>query len=913
MAKYGFDRAAGGAADIVIVYSRKDSGALADCSAALSSEGYSVWWDRDMTAGRLWKEQVNQQIDRSRKVIALWSTAASQSDEVGREMAYAYGQNKLIPLCIDDAQRNKIYASLEHKRITNFLDQIEDIKDAIEFIPVRAAITPPANFEIDLGELPRAPQVLFGREREIAALKAAWQETSPARKKNAFVLHALGGAGKSSLASRFIIELANEGYGGARRVFAWSAYSQGNNKRADTGSLFDSALAFFRYDGPPLSDRVAQARALARILQNERSLLVLDGLEPLQGVQRGNGGKLTDPALATLIKRLADHNPGLLIITSRQQLPELEGHERVVNWRLEQLPNDAAAALLRRLGVVGRDDQLNDAVKELEGHALSVELLGNYIANVERGDIRRRYTFRLADIVDTDEEIEAEDHTERLAKRTNKILRGYVEQLQKLEMASHGRRASVGGGDPEISLLKITGLFDRPVDGAALACLLEAPQIVGITDGFHVHKERTRNWLIPSLEERPLTTNERSQRLRFAKERLRALGILSSQNAIDPDGIDAHPLVRQYFADEVRQTHPTAFAEAHGRLYDHYRQAAPERPDTLKDMEPLFHAVRHGCLSGHAQQAFYEIYWVQISRYNAGFAARTLGAVAPLISVVANFFEEPWSKPRSDLVSESRKNVVNQASYLLTASGRLQEALDVLEGERRSGNHYRNAQYSNLLLDLGRVEEAADAARENLAAVERIVASKPNSIRQLISALAQLASVYACQSRNDDAARLFDRAEKLQHEHINQPRRQFLFSTNGFKYCVFLLNIGRFDMVRERAENSLIIAKKDINHLSIGLDRALLARAQALEEGPSPAVKQSFDQAVAELRLANRDEYLPRILLWRAENSRRDGRLEDASEDLEEVQELGSFGDMALVLADYKKERAALDSRVPAT
>lgn len=216
MAKYGFDRAAGGAADIVIVYSRKDSGALADCSAALSSEGYSVWWDRDMTAGRLWKEQVNQQIDRSRKVIALWSTAASQSDEVGREMAYAYGQNKLIPLCIDDAQRNKIYASLEHKRITNFLDQIEDIKDAIEFIPVRAAITPPANFEIDLGELPRAPQVLFGREREIAALKAAWQETSPARKKNAFVLHALGGAGKSSLASRFIIELANEGYGGAR-------------------------------------------------------------------------------------------------------------------------------------------------------------------------------------------------------------------------------------------------------------------------------------------------------------------------------------------------------------------------------------------------------------------------------------------------------------------------------------------------------------------------------------------------------------------------------------------------------------------------------------------------------------------------------------------------------------------------
>jgi hypothetical protein len=44
--------------------------------------------------------------------------------------------------------------------------------------------------------------------------------------------------------------LREKTYDGARRVYAWSAYSQGANRRADAGELFSEALSFFGYAGP---------------------------------------------------------------------------------------------------------------------------------------------------------------------------------------------------------------------------------------------------------------------------------------------------------------------------------------------------------------------------------------------------------------------------------------------------------------------------------------------------------------------------------------------------------------------------------------------------------------------------------------------------------------------------------------
>ena len=102
---------------------------------------------------------------------------------------------------------------------------------------------------------------------------------------------------------------------------------------------------------------------------------------------------------------------------------------------------------------------------------------------------------------------------------------------------------------------------------------------------------------------------ERAARLREAKSRLRKLRLLAGAAKDDPRGLDAHPVVRAFFAGRLAETAPEAARSAHEALYRHYAAAAPDLPETLEEMQPLFQAVRHGVLAGRAQEA----YWMRFS------------------------------------------------------------------------------------------------------------------------------------------------------------------------------------------------------------------------------------------------------------------------------------------------------------
>jgi len=472
-------------------------------------------------------------------------------------------------------------------------------------------------------------------------------------------------------------------------------------------------------------------------------------------------------------------------------------------------------------------------------------------------------------------------------------MRGYVEQLQKLE------GVSAGGGEPELSLLNVVGLFDRPLEGNALTALLTA-NIPNLTDGLVLHREKVRNYLgwVKEVRERPLSADERSQRFRFAKERLRALKILAPASPADATQIDAHPVVRQYFGDRLKQNYPAAFTAGHARLFQHYASAAPEEPDTLQDMQPLFDAIRHGCLAGEIQPTFHQLYWSRVSRKGDDYAVRTLGAVGPMITILANFFDQPWKQPSARLETGSRRILINRTANLLTASGRLREALEVLDGARITEKYHRNSHYCSLLLDLGRIDEGIEAAEENQAQ-----AKQQDAVRPQVNAFTQLAYAHFLRGNLDRAHQLFTAAEQLQREKIKQTRRQFLFSTNGFLFNQLLLDQGKAAEVVERAENSLVIARRGGNHLAIGLDELVLAQCKAAVGAGKDSL---FDTAVAELRLANRDDYLPYGLLWRAAFHRSQRRWDAAGEDLAEIEEIADFGEMQLFLAEAALERARI-------
>ncbi len=441
----------------------------------------------------------------------------------------------------------------------------------------------PPSIPVEFGDIPGAPDKLVGRDTELEMLHGAW-ESRPPHKINAIVLHALGGAGKSALLRTFANELLAAGGGGASRIYGWSAYRQGSGeqKRADADGFISKALGDFGWQGELPRDPVERARALAKLIQKERVLLLLDGLEPLQDAPSINKGRFKDKGLAELVKMLANQNAGLMVLTTRQEVPELAGHgSLVINHPLEDLSDDAGADLLVELGVHGRQRDLEAAVRELQGHALSVTLLGTYLAEVCGGDIRHRDQFDFAHIVLSPEE-QSELLTDKTivpAKRAAKVMRGYLEQFEKLAKDN----ATAGLGGPERALLNLLGLFDRPADGPAVDALL-AQHIPGLTDDlFFERLEKTSGWLFKShkIELEPLPEAKRAARLREAKSRLRKLRLLSKSNPKDPHELDAHPVVRAFFAGRLEETAPEAAKAAHGILYRHYAAAAPDLPDTL--------------------------------------------------------------------------------------------------------------------------------------------------------------------------------------------------------------------------------------------------------------------------------------------------------------------------------------------
>jgi hypothetical protein len=123
---------------------------------------------------------------------------------------------------------------------------------------------------------------------------------------------------------------------------------------------------------------------------------------------------------------------------------------------LEQLSSDAGAKVLRALGVKGHEAELRSASDEFRGHCLALTLLGSYLTDAYDGDIRYRQEVsnRLA-------------HDVRQGVYARKVMESYQTWF---------------GEGPEISVLRILGLFDRPTDEKALAVLLKPPAIRGLTE-----------------------------------------------------------------------------------------------------------------------------------------------------------------------------------------------------------------------------------------------------------------------------------------------------------------------------------------------------------------------------------------------------------------------------------------------
>ncbi|HTD54237.1 MAG TPA: hypothetical protein VK670_02565 [Silvibacterium sp.] len=126
---------------------------------------------------------------------------------------------------------------------------------------------------------------VFGREEDIAFLDDAWANQDV----NVGSIVAWAGVGKSTLVNHWLRRMAAEKYRSAELAFGWSFYRQGTSGGTSSADEFiDATLAWFGDPDPRLGTAWEKGERLAKLIAHRRTLLVLDGLEPLQNPPVGD-------------------------------------------------------------------------------------------------------------------------------------------------------------------------------------------------------------------------------------------------------------------------------------------------------------------------------------------------------------------------------------------------------------------------------------------------------------------------------------------------------------------------------------------------------------------------------------------------------------------------------------------------
>lgn len=687
----------------------------------LTRRGYSVFLDADCIDSGLWDPQLVSQASRRAHFILLLTEGAldrciSATDMVRREFLTAHVHRRnIVPLAIDEVDLDamndacpldvKAIFTYQAARVRPGSSSFEDDVETLirKFIAPHKAPReqqrevgfPCATSHTDISRLIEyAPAELIGREDELSVLDRAWAGVTKRELHRTHILTfvALGGEGKTSLVAKWLAAQAHQDWPGCDDVFAWSFYSQGTRAQTAVSSdlFLAEALTFF---GDPETAGNAQSafdkgRRLAQLVGGRQALLVLDGLEPLQySPISPTGSKLKDQGLSALLKGLASASRGLCVVTTRYPIPDLRNFWQTTapEFKLTSLSREAGVQLLRTLGVRGTRSQFDKLVEDVQGHALTLGLLGTYLRDAHGGDIQRRDRVKLEE---ADSENERGGHAFR-------VMDAYVQSL-----ATDGEK-----GPRALALLSLLGLFDRPATSDCLAALLRAPAIPGLTEALMNLNEAQLNMALTRLANaKLLTVNYGAPSCGFS---------LSL-----PTSVDAHPLLRDYFGEKLRTKQPDAWRAAHWRLYEHLCANTPEKEQpNLEDLQPLYQALTHGCLAGRHEDARRAVYSERILRGDKSYSTKRLGAIETDLSALVCFFDTLWSQPEPSLHLLNQIWVMERASDALTALGHLSDASECMLACKEQLQNIENlpglvSQESRLCeLDLIRGEVGAAAER----------------------------------------------------------------------------------------------------------------------------------------------------------------------------------------------------------
>ncbi len=618
-----------------------------------------------------------------------------------------------------------------------------------------------------------APSILpewTGRDDLLAQITEDWNNPQ----KHVTGLIGFGGEGKSSLARKWIetLDLQRATFDG---LFWWGFYE---NRSID--EFLEAALNFLsggRIDPRQVPSSSLRAQIIGAMLGAGRYLFVLDGLEVLQHQEGDQYGLLTSNDLRDLLTYFArPDNQSFCLITSRAPVLDLMDYTTYTHRDVERLSEADGVALLERLQVKGSKSQLGKVVSDWDGHALTISLLGSYLAEKYSGDIAH-----LADIpIPTTDEPRYE--------RVHRVLRRYDEHITAAER----------------EFLKLFSAFRTPVHESAFEkVFVPLLPMVGAT-----HPSQTKTKSGKATRQKKTTDGIDGSPLRDMVNRLVAYRILHCDTTSQT--YTAHPLVRNHYLAILTHGDSTEQQDVHGKIKDYYLSIAGDTPQfpTLDDLKPLIEVVHHACQAGAYDEA-YKIRRERIYQDHRKVLVHQLGAYETALGIFLEFFPNgDTTKEPLTTDSDAKRFILNEIGYCLMNLGRLREAVPfheraiesaLIAGDKNVNRGYQNQ--ANLHAQLGALDASAEAARQALD-----LARKAEDKGGQRDSLAYHGLVNHFLGNLPLASDSFLQAEKLEQEVDSSER--YLYSLRGIQHANHLRRIGDLNYARRVTEANLQILER---------------------------------------------------------------------------------------------------------
>jgi tetratricopeptide (TPR) repeat protein len=338
----------------------------------------------------------------------------------------------------------------------------------------------PAQLRADVPwQLPAAPRLLIGRERELARLDACLAESPAVATPVTILLHGRAGVGKTALALAWAHRRREQFPDG--QLYADFSAGTGIRELTATEVLIDFLAAL----GHSPADLPADEPGLAAMFRSalaERTLLVV-----LENAERAGDARPFLPGSGRSV----------VLVTARQRIRELIIYDGMVTEPVQELSPDAAIALVRHFAPALDDDLAQTVARECGYLPLSLRIAADTLSGGDPRAAIGDLIARLADVSEAGELPGAVGEPANAVGETSlaAVLSWSLGGRSRAEAAAFSALSMLPGKTfdlPEAAAL--TGL--APARTARLAAMLAGSHLISaIGSGRYGFHPLVREWL----------------------------------------------------------------------------------------------------------------------------------------------------------------------------------------------------------------------------------------------------------------------------------------------------------------------------------------------------------------------------------------------------------------------------------